>query len=192
MALTLQEKKEIISEVAAVAASAHSVVAAEYRGLTVAQLTTLRKNARKGGVYLRVVKNNLARIAVKDTAFECIQEGLTGPLVLAFSQEDPGSAARLIKDFMKDKANEKIFSLALSFMKSLIKRAAEPGSSCENARTNGPVKPSWIHSKAVSLTAIRARLFFTTRRYTPPLRAFLRSVVSCATVNPRYSAATTE
>ena len=59
-------------------------------------------------MYLRVVKNNLARIAVKDTAFECIQDGLTGPLVLAFSQEDPGSAARLIKDFMKDKANEKM------------------------------------------------------------------------------------
>ena len=108
MALTLQEKKEIVSEVAAVAASAHSMVAAEYRGLTVEQLTTLRQNARKGGVYLRVVKNNLARIAVKDTAFECVQDGLVGPLVLAFSQEDPGSAARLIKDFMKDKKNEKM------------------------------------------------------------------------------------
>ena len=108
MALTLQEKKEIVSEVAAVAANAHSMVAAEYRGLTVGQLTTLRKNARKGGVYLRVVKNNLARIAVKGTAFECVQDGLVGPLVLAFSQEDPGSAARLVKDFLKDKANDKL------------------------------------------------------------------------------------
>lgn len=108
MALTLEEKKEIISEVAAVAANAHSAVAAEYRGLSVSQLTTLRKNARKGGVYLRVVKNNLARIAVKGTSFECIQDGLTGPLVLAFSQEDPGSAARLMKDFLKDKANDKL------------------------------------------------------------------------------------
>ena len=108
MALTLEDKKQVVSEVAAVAASAHSAVAAEYRGLTVAQLTTLRKNARKGGVYLRVVKNNLAKIAVQGTSFECIQEGLVGPLVLAFSQEDPGSAARLIKDFMKDKANEKM------------------------------------------------------------------------------------
>jgi large subunit ribosomal protein L10 len=108
VALTLEEKKEIISEVAAVAANAHSAVAAEYRGLSVSQLTTLRKNARKGGVYLRVVKNNLARIAVKDTSFECIQDGLTGPLVLAFSQEDPGSAARLMKDFLKDKANDKL------------------------------------------------------------------------------------
>jgi Ribosomal protein L10 len=108
VALTLQEKKEIVSEVAAVAASAYSAVAAEYRGLTVAQLTTLRQNARKNGVYLRVVKNNLARIAVKGTAFECIQDGLVGPLVLAFSQEDPGSAARLIKDFKKDKAHDKM------------------------------------------------------------------------------------
>lgn len=108
VALTLQEKKEIVSEVAAVAASAYSAVAAEYRGLTVGQLTTLRQNARKNGVYLRVVKNNLASIAVKDTAFECIQDGLTGPLILAFSQEDPGSAARLIRDFLKDKANDKL------------------------------------------------------------------------------------
>jgi len=108
VALTLEEKKEIVSEVAAVAASAHSAVAAEYRGLTVSQLTTLRKNARKGGVYLSVVKNNLARIAVKGTAFECIQDGLKGPLILAFSQEDPGSAARLVKDFLKDKANDKL------------------------------------------------------------------------------------
>ncbi len=108
VALTLEEKKEIVSEVAAVAASAHSAVAAEYRGLTVGQLTTLRQNARKNGVYVRVVKNNLARIAVKGTAFECMQDGLVGPLLLAFSQEDPGSAARLIKDFLKDKANDKL------------------------------------------------------------------------------------
>lgn len=107
MALTLEEKKQIVSEVAAVAASAHSMVAAEYRGMTVDKLTRLRVDARKNGVYLRVVKNNLAKIAVKDTEFECIQDSLVGPLMLAFSQEDPGSAARLIKEFIKDKANEK-------------------------------------------------------------------------------------
>ena len=108
MALTLEEKKQIVSEVAEVAASAHSAVVAEYRGLTVGQMTDLRKKARTSGVYLRVVKNNLAKIAVKDTEFECIQDGLVGPLMLAFSQEDPGSAARLIKEFTKDKANEKL------------------------------------------------------------------------------------
>lgn len=108
MALTLEEKKQIVSEVATVAASAHSMVAAEYRGLTVEQLTKLRTEARNNGVYLRVVKNSLAKIAVKDTEFECVQDSLIGPLILAFSQEDPGSAARLIKDFIKDKANEKL------------------------------------------------------------------------------------
>ena len=106
MALTLEEKKQVVSEVAAVAASAHSAVVAENRGLNAGQLTALRKQARASGVYLRVVKNNLARIAVKDTSFECMKDGLVGPMVLAFSQEDPGSAARLIKDFLKkDKAN---------------------------------------------------------------------------------------
>jgi len=106
VALTLQEKKQVVSEVAAVAASAHSAVAAENRGLNAEQLTTLRKQARASGVYLRVVKNNLAKLAVKDTSFECMQSGLTGPMVLAFSQEDPGSAARLIREFLKkDKAN---------------------------------------------------------------------------------------
>ncbi|MBK8452071.1 MAG: 50S ribosomal protein L10 [Thiofilum sp.] len=106
MALTLEEKKQVVSEVAAVAASAHSAVAAENRGLSAGQLTSLRKKARSSGVYLRVVKNNLARIAVKDTNFESLGENLTGPMVLAFSQEDPGSAARLLRDFLKaDKAN---------------------------------------------------------------------------------------
>ena len=81
-------------------------MAAEYRGITVEQMTALRVQARNNGVYLRVVKNTLARRAVKDTEFECMTDGLTGPLVLAFSQEDPGAAARVIKDFAK--ANDKL------------------------------------------------------------------------------------
>ncbi len=101
MALNLAEKQAIVAEVAEVAANAHSAVAAEYRGLTVEEMTELRKQARANGVYLRVVKNSLARRAVAGTVFECMQEGLSGPLVIAFSQEDPGSAARVIKDFAK-------------------------------------------------------------------------------------------
>lgn len=101
MALTLEDKKQIVSEVAAVAASAHSAVAAEYRGLSVDEMNDLRVKARQGGVYLRVVKNTLARRAVEGTDFECMKDGLVGPLVLAFSQEDPGAAARLIRDFVK-------------------------------------------------------------------------------------------
>lgn len=102
MALTLEDKKRIVSDVAAVAAEAHSAVAAEYRGLTVEEMTDLRAKAREGGVYLRVVKNNLAKLAVAGTDFECMSDGFAGPLVLAFSMEDPGSAARLLKDFAKE------------------------------------------------------------------------------------------
>lgn len=114
MALTLEDKKQIVSEVAAVAADAHSAVAAEYRGLTVEQMTDLRKKARAGGVYLRVVKNTLARRALEGTDFECMNEGLTGQLLLAFSQEDPGAAARVIKDFAKqnEKLNVKLVAIS--------------------------------------------------------------------------------
>ena len=102
MALRLDDKKNVVEEVAAVAVDAHSAIAAEYCGLTVSEMTELRKLARESGVYLRVVKNTLARRAVAGTEFECMQDGLVGPLVLAFSMEDPGSAARVVSDFSKD------------------------------------------------------------------------------------------
>lgn len=102
LALNLEQKKAIVAEVADIAGGAYSAIAAEYRGLTVGEMTDLRVDARNSGVYLRVVKNSLARRAVEGTEFECMSEGLSGPLVLAFSQADPGSAARVIKDFAKD------------------------------------------------------------------------------------------
>ena len=102
MPLNLEDKKSIVAEVNAVASQAHSSIAAEYHGLTVGEMTELRSKARDTGVYLRVVKNTLARRAIEGTEFECMKDGLVGPLVLAFSQEDPGSAARLIKDFAKE------------------------------------------------------------------------------------------
>jgi large subunit ribosomal protein L10 len=101
MALNLEDKKALVAEVSAVAAKAHSVVAAEYRGLTVAQMTELRAKARAQGVYVRVVKNTLARKAIAGTTFEPIGPRLKGPLVLAFSKDDPGAAARVVKDFAK-------------------------------------------------------------------------------------------
>lgn len=101
MALSLEEKKAVVAEVAEVASQAHSAVAAEYSGLTVDEMTELRAKARADGVYVRVVKNTLARRAVQGTEFECMQAGFTGPLVLAFSKDDPGAAARVVKDFAK-------------------------------------------------------------------------------------------
>lgn len=108
MSLTLAEKKQVVGEVAEIAAHAHSAIASEYRGLTVDRLTNLRAKARENQVYLRVVKNNLARRALQGTHFECMGDSLVGPLILAFSQEDPGAAARLFKEFLKDKDNDKL------------------------------------------------------------------------------------
>jgi large subunit ribosomal protein L10 len=102
MALRLEDKKTLVTEVNEIAQKAQSVVAAEYRGLTVAKLTELRAKARASRVYMRVVKNTLARRAVAGTPFECVGDKLKGPLILAFSQDDPGAAARLIKGFAKD------------------------------------------------------------------------------------------
>ncbi len=102
MALNRKAKEALVDEVKSVAASAHSVVAAEYRGLTVAEMTTLRSEARGSGVFLKIIKNTLARRAVEGTDFQCLQDSLHGPLLLAFSRQDPGAAARVIKNFSKD------------------------------------------------------------------------------------------
>jgi large subunit ribosomal protein L10 len=112
MPLNLEGKKALVSEVSAVAAKALSVVAAEYRGLTVTQMTALRSKARESGVYMRVVKNTLARKALAGTAFESMGDKLKGPLVLAFSKDDPGAAARVIKAFAKD--HDKLVTTSLS------------------------------------------------------------------------------
>lgn len=101
MAIRLEDKKAIVAEVAEIAKHATSVVAANYSGLTVAQLTEMRKSARSVGVYMRVVRNTLARRAFEGTQFTCMDPALVGPLVLAFSKEEPSAAARLIKDFAK-------------------------------------------------------------------------------------------
>lgn len=122
MVLKLEDKKAIVSEVAVVAKQAVSLVAAEYSGLTVAQMTALRKSARESGVYMRVVRNTLARKAVEGTQFACVQQELVGPLVLAFSNEDPGAAARLIKEFVK--TNDKLVVKLVSVDSQLMPASA--------------------------------------------------------------------
>ena len=112
MALRLEDKKTFVKEVNAVAGDALSAVAAEYRGLTVAEMTELRREARNAGVYLRVVKNTLAKRAIEGTEFECMSDTLKGPLLLAFAKEDPGAAARVIKDFAKEHEALKAVSLS--------------------------------------------------------------------------------
>lgn len=102
MALKLEQKQQIVAEVNEVAASALSAVVADYRGLTVAEMTEMRSKARESGVYLRVVRNTLAKRAVEGTEYACLDETFVGPTLIAFSQEDPGSAARLVKDYAKE------------------------------------------------------------------------------------------
>jgi len=118
VALSFNEKEAIVAEVAEIANSAHSVVVAEYAGLESNDRNILRENARKGGAVIRVVKNTLARRAIEGTEYACLQESLVGPLVMAFSQEDPGSAARVLKEFTKD--NDKLVVKALSISGQLL------------------------------------------------------------------------
>ncbi len=101
MATILETKQAIVSEVAAVAATAPVLVGLDLNGLTVRQVTGLRREARKADVYLKVVKNTLLRRAVEGTGFECIREAARGPLMVAFSRGEPGAAARMVRDFRK-------------------------------------------------------------------------------------------
>ena len=121
MALNLSQKLEVVAELAEVAAKAHSLVAAEYAGTTVEQMTAMRKKARESGVYLRVVKNTLASRAVAGTDFEVVKDALVGPLLYAFSTEEPGAAGRLIKEFAK--SNDKLQAKIVSFEGKLLPAA---------------------------------------------------------------------
>ena len=102
MALRLEQKQAIVSEVNEAAKTALAAVLSDYRGLTVEEMTDLRAKARESGVYLRVIRNTLAKRAIQGTDYECLNDAFVGPTMLAFSTEDPGSAARLIKDYAKE------------------------------------------------------------------------------------------
>ncbi len=118
MTLKIEGKKAIVAEVAEVAKKSTSLVAADYCGLTVSQLTQLRQAGRNSGVYMRVVRNTLARRAFEGTHFACMDPALVGPLILAFSKDEPGAAARVIKDFSKK--FEKLVVKALSVDGALL------------------------------------------------------------------------
>ena len=113
MPLYLDDKKAIVASVAEQAQQAISAVVADYRGLTVAQLDDLRAKAREANVYLRVVRNTLARRAFADTEFACMNEVLVGPTILAFAKEEPSAAARLFKDFAKTNNQFTVKGLAI-------------------------------------------------------------------------------
>jgi len=119
MALKLEQKKAIVAEVANVANKALSVVVADYRGIKVSDITKLRSEARKSGVYVRVVRNTLARRALQGTSFECMGDTLIGPVLLAFAESELSASARLIRDFAK--TNDKLKVMALSLGGQVLK-----------------------------------------------------------------------
>ncbi|WP_028453036.1 50S ribosomal protein L10 [Chitinilyticum aquatile] len=112
MSLNLEDKKAVVAEIAAEVAKAQTIVVAEYRGIEVASMTQLRKQARESGVYLRVLKNTLARRAVQDTPFAGLADQMVGPLVYGFS-EDAVAAAKVLHTFAKK--DDKIVIKAGSF-----------------------------------------------------------------------------
>lgn len=118
MGLTLDAKKAIVEEVNGIATEAPSAIAAEYIGLTVTEMTELRNAAREAGVYLKVVRNTLARRALENTQFECMRNNLVGPLLLVFSNNEPGSAAKVVRNFAKD--NKKLAVKLISLDGNLL------------------------------------------------------------------------
>ena len=154
MALNLSQKQEVVAELADVAAKAHSLVAVEYAGTTVSQMTAMRKKARETGVYLRVVKNTLASRAVAGTEYEVVQDKLVGPLLYAFSTEEPGAAGRLIKEFAK--GNDKLKAQVVA--------------------VGGQLYPASHVEVLASLPTLQQALAMLARVLTEPVTMFARAV----------------
>ena len=118
MALGLEDKKAIVAEVQEAAQNGLSAVVVDARGVSVTDMTVLRKEARENGVWMKVVRNTLARRALEGTQYECLSDSLTGPTLIAFSNEHPGAGARIFKAFAK--SNEKFELKTAAFEGSLV------------------------------------------------------------------------
>ncbi|MEP7283971.1 MAG: 50S ribosomal protein L10 [Rubrivivax sp.] len=142
MSLNRNEKAAVVTDVAAQAARSQTLALAEYRGLTVAHMDALRRQARDKGVYLHVLKNSLARRAVAGTPFEAASDAMVGPLIYGFS-EDPVGAAKVIADFAK--GNDKL----------IIKGGAYAGKALD---VNGVIALAAIPSREVLLAQVAGLL----------------------------------
>lgn len=121
MALNLEAKKQIVEQLTQVANDSMSVVALDYRGLDVQEITELRNKAREANVTIKIVRNTLSRRAFESTEFSCLNDVLLGPILLAFSANDPGSAARVVRAFVKEHQDKKIEVRGLSVSGEFIK-----------------------------------------------------------------------
>lgn len=130
MALNLSQKQEVVAELAGVAAKAHSLIVTEYAGITVPQMTAMRKQARESGVYLKVVKNTLAARALEGTEYAIVKEKLIGPLLYAFSLEEAGAAGRLIRSLLKTTSSSRKWYLlvvcCIRLAMSMFSRRCQP------------------------------------------------------------------
>ena len=159
MALNLQDKQAVVAEVSEVAKGALSAVVADSRGVTVDEMTELRKSAREAGVYMRVVRNTLLRRAVEGSAFECMKDTFKGPTLIAFSNEHPGAAARLFKEFAK--ANDKFEIKGAAFegefieAKAIDRLATLPAYEEAIARLMGTMKEAAAGKLVRTIAAIR-------------------------------------
>ena len=159
MALKLEDKQAIVAEVNEAAKGALSAVVADARGVTVAKIDALRKQARAQGVQMRVVRNTLARRAVEGTAYECLKDSFVGPTLIAFSSEHPGAAARLFKDFAK--ANDKFEVKAAAFEGEVVSfelLATLPSYDEAIARLMSVIKEAAAGKLARTLAALRDKL----------------------------------
>ena len=167
MGLSIEAKKAMVSEVAEVAAGAPSAIAAEYIGLTVADMTELRKAARDAGIYMKVIRNTLARRAFENTSFECMSDGLVGPLLLVFSNDEPGSAAKVIRNFAKE--NEKLIVKLIALNGKLL----EPSDLEQLANL-----PSLEQARGMLLGVLQAPLTKFVRVLAEPEAKFVRIVAA--------------
>ncbi len=113
MTLRFEDKAQVVSEVNSLANAALSVVLADYSGLTVIQMTQLRKQAREQKVRLRVIRNTLARRAFKDSSHDCLCDNFVGPTLVALSEDELGLPARVLKDFSEENPGLKIRALSV-------------------------------------------------------------------------------
>tara|TARA_Y100000816_G_scaffold13679_1_gene9006 strand:- start:6 stop:527 length:522 start_codon:yes stop_codon:yes gene_type:complete len=112
MPLNLEQKKDLVKEVADVVANADTLLTADFRGLTANELGEFRKIARNPGIFIKVVKNNMLKMALKDSDYESISDKVNGPQILATSSENPGDFAKLVKKFLDDHETIELKSLA--------------------------------------------------------------------------------
>lgn len=173
MALRLEDKKALVAEVNEVANRALSAVAAEYRGLTAGEFDLLRRQARDNGIYLHVVKNTLARRALKGTGFECMDPALVGPLMLGFSLEDPGAVGRVVKDFARE--HEKLVVKAVAVGGRLY------GAADLERLASLPTKDQAL---AMLMGVLQAPIAGLVRTVAEPTAKFVRTVKAVADARP--------